>query len=122
MVQVALDSFAKCTHPVITDGEPELERAEAAREIDGKIEERESFDRVCAHGFCIVPSIGKSAPRSCLVAKQKTAAIEWLIEPFVCIERERIGEIESAEFFWSGQGRERSIGSVDMQPEIFFLG
>src|SRR5436305_5197070 len=50
----SLDSLSKRTQPVVTEGKPQLERAKAAREFKGMVEERKPLDGVGAHRLCVI--------------------------------------------------------------------
>ena len=101
----------------VTERKPKRKSAEGAGELDGFFEEGEPFDGVCGEGAGVVAGVREGAARVGGIAIEKASAAGGLIEPFVRIERDGVGEIDSVECFGNGERCECAIGSVDVEPE-----
>jgi hypothetical protein len=60
-------------------------------------------------------------PRTLGIAIEQAAAVERLVEPLVGIDRDRVRPVEAAKRLGNGQGGERAVGAVDVEPNAVLL-
>src|SRR5579884_874310 len=114
--QVPANRVTKGIQAVITQRQPQLQRAKAAREFDGLIKKCEALDGILTERLGVIACMRKRPARCFGIAEEEAAAIERLIEPLVRIEGKRVGEVEGGEFFGGGNGGECAVCTVHVQP------
>ena len=102
---------------VVLEGEPQLERAEPAGELDRLVEEREALDGVVARRLHVFGAVGEREPSDLGVAVEEDAAVERLVEPFVRVERDRVGLRHARELLRLRKCGRSAVGAVDVEPQ-----
>ena len=70
----------------------------------------------------VVAAVREGVAGRLRVAIQQTAAIDRLIQPFVRVERQGIGQRQSMELLGRSQGGQPSVGAIDVQPQTLAPG
>ena len=112
----------KAASAVILQRQPELERAEAPRQLHRLLEKGEPLHRFVAEHAHIVAAVREGRAGHCRIPIEQAAAVDRLVQPFVRIERQRIGLLQPAKLFGHRQRSESAIGAVDVQPQVLALG
>src|SRR2546430_1829429 len=83
----------------LTKQQPQVQRAEAAREFDAVVEERERLVVRLLEDFDVVRAryLSPRRARALRLAQQQTATIHRRVEPLVRVERDRVGACEARE-------------------------
>src|SRR5919197_1797624 len=113
LCEVLGDRGAEGTEAVVAQGQPELQRSEPAGELDGLVEEREPLDRVVARRLHVLRAVGEGALRGVGVSIEEDAAVEWLVEPLVRVQRDRVGLRHAGELLRRYQRSRSAVSPVD---------
>lgn len=119
--KVLRDGGAKGATAMILQGHPELQGTKPAGKLDRFIEKGEGFDRIVIEHTDIVGLLGEGPARRIPVPVEQASAIGGLIEPFMSVDRYRVGERQPLECLGFRESRQAPIGAVDVQPKAFFI-
>src|SRR6185437_5968012 len=103
---------------VVAEGEPQFKRTEAAREFERLFEESEAFNGVAAEYAGVVTGMRKSVSRCVGIAIKQAAAVQRLIQPFMWIERNGVGQFQSLKATARGNCRQCTVSSINVEPGI----
>src|SRR5215813_10689661 len=112
--------MAERFHTVVPQGQPQFESTEPARQFDRFLKKREAFNRVVAQNTGVVAGVRESFARSVTIPIKQTTAVQWLVQPLVWIEGDRIRQFQALEPVARGQCGQSAVGAVHMEPDAMF--
>src|SRR5262249_53327104 len=101
----------------VRQGQPQFESTEPARQFDRFLKKREAFDRVVAQNTGVVAGVRESFACSFAIPIKQTTAVQWLVQPLVWIEGDRIRQFQALESVARGQCGQSAVGAVNMEPD-----
>ena len=116
-VERAVDGGAERVETEVSDRDPDLERASHPAQLQAEV--REVHLTLGDHRVLqIVGGHLERAAQSRAIAHQHGTALEWLVEPFVRIERHGVGALDAGQGGTSafGQRGETAVCGVNMHP------
>ena len=99
---------------------PQLERPEAAGELEPVVPEGEALRGLGGEDAHVVVGAGAERPRSGRrVVQQEGAAIDRRVQPLVCIDAQGVGAVQAGEQVAAGRVRRggRAVGAIHVQPD-----
>ena len=103
----------------LLEGEPDFEGAEAAGVLGAEVEVIDGLGAEVVVGGMV----GEGVAEVLGIADEGAAGFEGSVEPLVGVDGDGVGEWDGGEGGGSvgEDGGERSVGSVDMEPEVEFV-
>src|SRR6516164_7031799 len=120
-VDVITNSVPEFLQSVIAQRKPELQCTKAARELDALFEEGEILHRVIEIRLGIVARMRERPLRIRHITIQQASAINGLVKPLMGIEGDGVGSAEADELAGFGDGCQRSIGAINVEPRTLLL-
>lgn len=115
-VKRAVDRLGERFGAEVADREPDLQRSRAASELQTAVTEIDFVTAVVAE---VVRRDRKRPLQETRFADEHAAALDRLVEPFVRVERDRVGQLDAGQqpAPATGERSEAFICGVHMQPQ-----
>src|ERR1700738_3551311 len=120
LLHVSSDEVAVSAHSVRFERHPELQRAEASRQLDAAVGKGKAAGHDAAwHLFKVAGSCGEGSGVKLRIPHQHAADLEGQVDPFVQVEGERVCLLDAADEcrVILAEAQQRSERSVDVKPE-----
>ena len=115
LLEILPDGLSKRRQPMVTERQPELQRAKTPRELHRLFEEGKAFNGIRIELPGIGAGIGECLARDRRIPVQEATTIKRLVEPFVRIQRQGIGMFKSLKLLRSRNGGECPVSTIHVE-------